>query len=99
MDYYTSLKQDIRDDLFSDLNKIENFSDLIEIQIELMSWYRHSYCCLKNGSITNDEAITIGCSIKNVIRCISYSLYHNEILTSDVIVKLFDDNIEVYENN
>lgn len=94
--YYTELKQDIKDELAREC--IEDAYDLIEIQIELMSWYRHAYCARKNGSITHDEATNLGCTIKNVVRNISYSLYHNEMISIDDIIKLFDENIEMYEN-
>lgn len=97
MDYYMELKQNIKDDLFKE-SMLDNFYDLIEIQIELMSWYRHGYCAMKNGSITHDEATNLGCTIKNVVRNISYSLYHNEMITIEDIIKLFDENIEMYEN-
>ena len=97
MDYYTELKQDIRDELSREINKVNDVYDLIEIQIELMSWYRHGYGAMKNGSITNDEATNLGCTIQNVVRNISYALYHKEMLTIDDIIKLFDENIEMYE--
>ena len=97
MNYYTVLKQELKDDLFRE--KLEDVTDLIEIQIVLMSWYRHAYCCLKNNSITNDETITLGCTIKNVVRSISYSLYYNQMMSIDDIIKLFDENIEKYEKN
>ena len=97
MNYYTELKKDLKNDLLRE-SMLEDAYDLIEIQLMLMSWYRHSYCCMKNGSISPDDAINLGCTIKNVVRSISYSIYHHEMLTIDDIIKLFDENIEMYEN-
>lgn len=96
MSIYTSLKQEIRDELRDSI--LEDFSDLIDIQASLMSWYRHCYCADKNGAITHDEAINIGCTMKALVKSISYSLYHNEMISIDDIVKLFDEKIEFYED-
>lgn len=96
MSIYTSLKQDIRDGLRESI--LEDFSDLIDIQVSLMSWYRHCYCADKNDSITHDEAINIGCTMKALVKSISYSLYHNEMISIDDLIKLFDDTIKFYED-
>lgn len=96
MSIYTSLKQEIKDDLRD--NILEDFSDLIDIQGSLMSDYRHCYCCYKNGTITHDEAINLGCTLKAVVKSISYSLYYNEMITINDIIKLFDDKIKFYED-
>jgi len=99
MSIYTSLKQEIRDDLkVSVLEDYLDFSDLINIQMLLISDYRHCYCCYKNGTITHDEAINLGCTLKAMVKSISYSLYHNEMISIDDIIKLFDDNVDFYEN-
>ena len=96
MSIYTDLKQDIRDGLRDSI--LEDFSDLIDIQVSLMSWYRHVYCAEKNGTITHDEALNIGCTMKKLVRNISYSLYHNEMISIDDLIKLFDDTIKFYED-
>ena len=96
MSNYESLNQDIRDEL--KVSVLEDFSDLIDIQMLLMSDYRHCYCCYKNGAITHDEAINLGCTLKAMVKSISYSLYHNEMISIDDIIKLYDENIEFYEN-
>ena len=96
MSNYTRLKQGIRDELKNHI--LEDFSDLIDIQISLMSWYRHSYCAEKNGYITHDETIIIGCTMKALVKSISYSLYHNEMISIDDLIKLFDEKIKFYED-
>ena len=96
MTIYTRLKQDIRDELRESI--LEDYSDLIDIQMTCMSLYRHAYCCYKNDAINHDEASTLGCTLKAVVRSISYSLYHNEWITIDDIIKMFDENLERFEN-
>lgn len=95
MNNYENLKQDIRIDLRK--CDLKDFSDLIEIQISLMSWYRHAYCACKNSYITHDEAINIGVTLKSLVRHISYSLYNNNMISIDDIIDWFDENIEYYE--
>lgn len=96
MSIYESLKQEIRDGLRDSI--LVDFSDLIDIQVSLMSWYRHCYCANKNGAITRDEAINIGCTMKALVTSISYSLYYNEMLKINDIIKLFDEKIKFYES-
>ena len=98
MSIYTNLKQDIKDSL-RECFFVNDFSDLIDIQMSLMSSYRHCYCCYKNDAITHDEAINLGCTLKAMVKSISYSLYYNEMITIDDIIKLFDETIEFYENS
>jgi len=96
MSIYTDLKQDIRDELRDSI--LEDYSDLIDIQMTCMSLYRHAYCCYKNNAITHDEAINIGCTMKALVKRISYSLYHNEMISINDLIKLFDDTIKFYED-
>lgn len=96
MNNYENFKQDI----IIDLRKcfLEDFSDLIEIQVLLISWYRHAYCSCKNDYITHDEATNIGVTLKATVRMISYTLYNNNMISIDDIINFFNENIEFYEN-
>lgn len=96
MNDYENFKQDI----IIDLRKcvLEDFSDLIEIQILCMSQYRHAYCACKNDYITHDEAVNIGVTLKATVSMISYSLYHGNMISIDDIINFFNENIEFYEN-